>query len=291
MQSLPTYDLNAITSSVRFKRIETPCQDRRKRTICKSDMKKYTITFKALERVLSATGDHELAETSLAAFQEIAPGEHFSAILVHLRDLQVEDYLLNRRWQAPDTSFWKPAREGLIRHPLAREFMSRRRPTVLLRSRLIADAVWKKTWIYNEVEHPLGVEDIASICMITGSNRLLVLTSGRSRRFSDRDLEPIHGFHRVLQALSPFARVTTRVDLPPGAPTRTVDNPVSLLTSREMEILYWVREGKRDAEIGTILNISPRTVSHHVESILRKLGAETRTAAALFFESNRARTI
>jgi DNA-binding CsgD family transcriptional regulator len=53
-----------------------------------------------------------------------------------------------------------------------------------------------------------------------------------------------------------------------------------VLTPREYEIARWVREGKRNAEIGAILGISPRTVGKHVEHILEKLGAETRTAAA-----------
>jgi DNA-binding CsgD family transcriptional regulator len=52
------------------------------------------------------------------------------------------------------------------------------------------------------------------------------------------------------------------------------------LTRREAEVLAWVAEGKRDAEIATILGISSRTVSHHLEHVYRKLGVETRTSAA-----------
>jgi DNA-binding CsgD family transcriptional regulator len=51
------------------------------------------------------------------------------------------------------------------------------------------------------------------------------------------------------------------------------------LTAREREILHWIAEGKRDAEIATILNLSVRTVEQHVRSCLRKLNVETRTAA------------
>ena len=53
------------------------------------------------------------------------------------------------------------------------------------------------------------------------------------------------------------------------------------LTSREREILYWLREGKRNSEIATILGISLHTVRHHLEKIYPKMGVETRTAAAL----------
>ncbi|OAI41198.1 hypothetical protein AYO41_05485 [Verrucomicrobia bacterium SCGC AG-212-E04] len=51
------------------------------------------------------------------------------------------------------------------------------------------------------------------------------------------------------------------------------------LTQREIEVLRWIAEGKRDSEIAVILGIGVRTVNTHVSHILVKLGAETRTAA------------
>lgn len=53
------------------------------------------------------------------------------------------------------------------------------------------------------------------------------------------------------------------------------------LTRREAEILDWIAQGKRNAEIAIILGISHRTVGKHVEHVLAKLEVETRTAAAL----------
>ena len=52
------------------------------------------------------------------------------------------------------------------------------------------------------------------------------------------------------------------------------------LTPREAEVLHWVREGKTNKDIGTILRASPRTVGKHLERVFSKLGVETRTAAA-----------
>lgn len=52
------------------------------------------------------------------------------------------------------------------------------------------------------------------------------------------------------------------------------------LTRREAEILAYVAVGKTNPEIGTILGISSRTVSKHMEHILERLSVETRTAAA-----------
>jgi DNA-binding CsgD family transcriptional regulator len=52
------------------------------------------------------------------------------------------------------------------------------------------------------------------------------------------------------------------------------------MTPREIEVLQWVAHGKTNMEIGTILDVSPRTVQKHLEHIYRKLGVETRMAAA-----------
>ena len=52
-----------------------------------------------------------------------------------------------------------------------------------------------------------------------------------------------------------------------------------LLTQRETECLQWVGLGKTDWEIGAILDISPKTVNHHVESAKRKLDVATRLQA------------
>lgn len=52
------------------------------------------------------------------------------------------------------------------------------------------------------------------------------------------------------------------------------------LTRRECEIVFWIAQGKRDAEIAGILGVATKTVSKHVENLLAKLGAETRLAAA-----------
>jgi transcriptional regulator EpsA len=51
------------------------------------------------------------------------------------------------------------------------------------------------------------------------------------------------------------------------------------VTERERQILAWVREGKSNHQIGTVLGISPLTVKNHVQKILRKLVAANRAQA------------
>ena len=52
------------------------------------------------------------------------------------------------------------------------------------------------------------------------------------------------------------------------------------LTHREAQVYALLDQGLKDREIALQLQISVRTVEKHVENILRKLGVETRTAAA-----------
>jgi DNA-binding CsgD family transcriptional regulator len=52
------------------------------------------------------------------------------------------------------------------------------------------------------------------------------------------------------------------------------------LSGREAEVMTWVAQGKTNAETAAILKLSRRTVDKHLEHIFRKLGVETRMAAA-----------
>jgi len=52
-----------------------------------------------------------------------------------------------------------------------------------------------------------------------------------------------------------------------------------MLTPRELEIMQWIGRGKTTREIATVLVLSPHTVRKHVERILEKLGARTRSEA------------
>lgn len=66
--------------------------------------------------------------------------------------------------------------------------------------------------------------------------------------------------------------------IPRGPRIATRSNPANL-TSRELQILRLLDEGLRNREIATLLHLSPKTVGHHVSSILSKLGARNRTEA------------
>jgi predicted ATPase/DNA-binding CsgD family transcriptional regulator len=66
--------------------------------------------------------------------------------------------------------------------------------------------------------------------------------------------------------------------LPRGARASTQGNPHGL-TDRELEILALLAAGMKNSQIAAKLSRSVRTIDHHVDAVLKKLGARTRTEA------------
>ena len=85
------------------------------------------------------------------------------------------------------------------------------------------------------------------------------------RRFDEPGRDDLHFF--VLEEKAPSPNPTALLSLG--------------LTPREAEVLFWVAQGKSNPDIATILGAAVRTVHKHVENIFRKLGCETRAAAAV----------
>ncbi|MER8824005.1 LuxR family transcriptional regulator [Mesorhizobium sp. M0991] len=59
-----------------------------------------------------------------------------------------------------------------------------------------------------------------------------------------------------------------------------IEEPFNL-SPREKECILWAARGKSSWEVGVILGISVNTVNFHVKNAMRKLGAGTRTVAAI----------
>ena len=66
--------------------------------------------------------------------------------------------------------------------------------------------------------------------------------------------------------------------IPRGIRKSTRENPANL-TLRELGILRLLSEGMQNKEIAGKLFISPKTVDHHISSILFKLDVNSRTRA------------
>jgi transcriptional regulator EpsA len=90
-----------------------------------------------------------------------------------------------------------------------------------------------------------------------------------------------HG--RYLELLVPhFACAYARASFAAGKAQPEEPSVGALLTGRQLQILRYVRQGKSNGEIGSLLDISPLTVKNHLRVVLRKLHAQNRTQAVSF---------
>lgn len=63
-----------------------------------------------------------------------------------------------------------------------------------------------------------------------------------------------------------------------AAPSSDLD----LLSEREREVLGLICEGRSDAEMSTVLDLSQNTVRNHIASLYRKIGVNRRSAAIIW---------
>jgi DNA-binding NarL/FixJ family response regulator len=67
-----------------------------------------------------------------------------------------------------------------------------------------------------------------------------------------------------------------------AAERERIDRAFQDLSFREIEVLALVAEGKSNAQIAQALNLSEKTVGHHVSAIIAKLGFINRIEAATY---------
>ncbi len=138
---------------------------------------------------------------------------------------------------------------------------------------LTTRAKLEMTDFYHEIFKPYGIRN-QMVVRLERDGWISTLTINRDLGF-DSELA------LFLKALSPFLdraqKVNAELERLRGL-IPTVDAAM-LFTPREAEVFSWMREGKRNREIAMILACSERTVEKHVESILKKTGAETRSGA------------
>src|SRR5215469_15666296 len=141
-----------------------------------------------------------------------------------------------------------------------------------------------------------GLDGIAVLTELVAQGvptRVLVLTSGAGAAgpalalqagasgFLYKDVDPdalvrairsVHDGHTVL-APQAAGLVATR----PGADVRGM----GALTSRELQVLALLADGRSNREIARMLGVAEKTVKTHVSAVLAKLGVADRTQAAL----------
>jgi LuxR family transcriptional regulator, maltose regulon positive regulatory protein len=103
-------------------------------------------------------------------------------------------------------------------------------------------------------------------------------TQGRQDR-ARREIEAAVATFQEIGADGETARAEAMLDTRRNA-APAMDGPLARLSPRELEVLGLVAEGLTNHDIAQRLVLSEHTVNRHVANILRKLGLNSRTAAA-----------
>ena len=212
-------------------------------------------TVSSIDFVDLATGQGE----SHVAQDPAAPGAHES----------IQDAVKQYIWQ-------NPVLGHLGKNPRA----------VIQPTDCISQRQFRRTDLYHHVFRATAMEyQIVGGLAWPGRHAGFTVNRDRTRNFSAREVELVRRLRphveRAYAAAQTLDALRRRLEKTP-----THGNHARLLarglTAREVEVLHWMAEGKRDGEIALILGIGVRTVHRHASNLFAKLGVETRTAAAAF---------
>ncbi|GAA3671390.1 hypothetical protein GCM10022237_33860 [Nocardioides ginsengisoli] len=129
---------------------------------------------------------------------------------------------------------------------------------------------FRESYQAQAVYQPAGFHNGVSVALAGPDRRTVGMLHVSTRR--DRmDPDTLNLVERSRPVLTEWVDTMTRFQL-------------ARLSSRQTEILCRVRDGMSNAEIAADLVIAPRTVTTHIEQILRRLGATNRTQAAVWAE-------
>lgn len=120
---------------------------------------------------------------------------------------------------------------------------------------------------------------------VAGEPQLLTVVQAVEREPGTVDL------HRILAAVEEVMADSSWFTRPmleklkaalQSAPPADRTTDLDMLSAREREVLLLVCEGRSDAEMGRILNLSQNTVRNHLASLFKKIGVNRRSAAIIW---------
>ena len=222
-----------------------------------------------VELAWSRAGERAFPLETLEALAHLIPCDMIGYAELDRVNRRVLDYAGNDSDGSRDDLFWEILDElPLCRYQQAYGDMSAKRLSdVATRAQLVRSRVYRDWYVPEGVVAGLEV-GIARSRRLT-RNFVLGRTQGD---FSDRDVA-------VLQAVAPhLARIHEMTQLR-GALEASDPGILSVLTTREGEVLELVAAGLTNAAIAERLWISPGTVKKHLDNVYAKLGVANRTAA------------
>lgn len=131
----------------------------------------------------------------------------------------------------------------------------------------------------------VGKCEIPSLLLVTDLSQANEALAAGARGVISRNSTP-RQIHAALRAIAEGLRVIDGEARPspgllPPSPEGRGESLLEPLTARELEVLHLLSAGRTNKEIASRLGITEHTIKFHVNAILGKLDAETRTEAVV----------
>ncbi len=127
---------------------------------------------------------------------------------------------------------------------------------------------------------PRQADEPPSVVLVSDAAAARSALANGARGVLSRDVEPA----RLVAALHAIDQGFTVIDdawIESVRPQPLLDEPVERLTPREYDVLELLTEGLSNRELAGVLGFSEHTAKFHVQALLTKLGASTRTEAVV----------
>jgi len=181
----------------------------------------------------------------------------------------------------PDVVFSPDSMAAFAAHmhenPLINHMQSTGDGSPMMISDFLSQERFHQLGVYTEFYRQVPVEHQIAVGLPPTGGRVIAIALNRGRGdFTDDDRDLLE----VLRA--PLARATSRArsrHQAREALTGPDNSQLAGLTSRELQLLELVAMGRTNTAIARMLEISPRTVAHHLDNIYRKLDVSGRAAA------------
>lgn len=227
--------------------------------------------FDIVEWMHEATSEQALHRVARRGLEQLVPADSYDLVLCGAGSEGGEIFHAGPNTYTPDEIRFML--DHALEHPIAEAFGKGASGAISV-SQCVTQRTWRNSALYRDggyrrlgFHHEMAVE-------VPGvrSQSLAVLSVVRARAdFTDRDREVLNLIRPHLGRAWVSARRRSG-----GISPALLRELFPILTPREAEILYWIVEGKQNAEIAAILERRLTTIQEHVENLVAKLRAENR---------------
>lgn len=227
--------------------------------------------LEVVELMYSAKSLESLHQSMSCGVGQLIPSDCFDLVLCHAPKDARELFLATPgTYTANEIEFMLM---HAMEHPVAQAYGSGATGALSL-SQCGSLRQWRRSALYNDggyrrlgLRHELVVE----IPGIRQSSLAVFSLVRGGRDYSPRDVETLNLLRPHMARAWAMAQRRSQ-----GLSPELLRQIYPALSLREAEVLFWIVEGKQNAEIAVILDRRLGTIQEHVERILHKLGMENR---------------